>query len=161
MPTLIILLLYIFHKNLLLIKHYRLNVILRSIESNKEIFMQIGASFILDNNNVMKYLISEFDLNKATESVMNNLEIVNQMELYKNNQTEIDILSTKLNALKDKIDLINELNSDIKSLSEKLNDYNIKIDENNKDIDYLSKEFVSKSTQLNNLEELNRRYDEY
>lgn len=139
----------------------RLNVILRSIESNKEIFMQIGASFILDNNNVMRYLISEFDLNKATESVMNNLEIVNQMELYKNNQTEIDILSTKLNALKDKIDLINELNSDIKSLSEKLNDYNIKIDENNKDIDYLSKEFVSKSTQLNNLEELNRRYDEY
>ena len=139
----------------------RLNVILRSIESNKEIFMQIGASFILDNNNVMKYLISEFDLNKATESVMNNLEIVNQMELYKNNQTEIDILSTKLDALKDKIDLINELNSDIKNLSEKLNDYNIKIDENNKNIDYLSKEFVSKSTQLNNLEELNRRYDEY
>ena len=139
----------------------RLNVILRSIESNKEIFMQIGASFILDNNNVMKYLISEFDLNKATESVMNNLEIVNQMELYKNNQTEIDILSAKLDALKDKIDLINELNSDIKNLSEKLNDYNIKIDENNKNIDYLSKEFVSKSTQLNNLEELNRRYDEY
>lgn len=139
----------------------RLNVILRSIESNKEIFIQIGASFILDNNNVMKYLISEFDLNKATEFVMNNLEIINQMELYKNNQTEIDILSTKLDALKDKIDLINELNSDIKSLSEKLNDYNIKIDENNKDIDYLSKEFVSKSTQLNNLEELNRRYDEY
>ncbi len=139
----------------------RLNVILRSVESNKEIFIQIGASFILDNTNVMKYLISEFDLNGAMQSVMNNLEIVNQMELYKNNQAEIEILSTKLDALKDKIDLINELNSDIKSLSDKLNDYNIKIDENTKKVNSLSEEFVSQSTQLNNMEELNRRYDEY
>ena len=139
----------------------RLNVILRSIESNRDIFIQIGASFILDTTNVMNYFISEFDLNGAMQSVLTNLEIVNQMALYKNNQTEIDILSTKLDALKDKIDLINELNSDIKSLSDKLNEYNTKIDENTKKVNSLSEEFVSQSAQLNNLEGLNRRYDEY
>lgn len=139
----------------------RVMVVFRTIDSNSNQFKDIGASFILNKETVLDYLISYYNFDKDMERVTERLEIVNQMTLYKLNLEKIESISNKLEIYKNKMDLIEELQNDINNISKKVNEYNIKIDNNNSEIQNKSSEYVNKSSRLNELKEILKIFQEY
>lgn len=139
----------------------RVMVIFRTIDANSVQFNDIGASFILDREKVLDYLVSYYNFDNDMDRVTEKLEIVNQMELYKSNSEMIKSISSKLEIYKNKMDLIEELQNDINSISIKVNKYNQKIDNNNSIIQEKSSEYVSSSSRLNKLKELLKTFQNY
>lgn len=139
----------------------RVMIIFRTIDSNSRQFEDIGASFILNREKVLDYLVSYYNFDMDMDHVTERLEIVNQIALYKANLEKIESISNKLEVYKNKIDLIEELQNDINIISKKVNDYNSKIDNNNLIIKDKSSEYVSSSSKLNKLKDLLKIYQEY
>lgn len=137
----------------------QISIILRSIDSNADILNRIGANFITNHNTILDNISSNNNFNKEREKIYDDLQVVNDLEVYRSNQKEIDRLSVLLNAYQNKITLIEELTDSVLRLKQEVDDAEKQLQENRESLDSISKAKAELTYQRNTMQTYYTNFD--